>query len=71
MFNKFWNFFKNSEKSLPSFILIAYLNLADLDGGLLFNSFALGKIGFLLINLNKFFFIIAEGKYLDVFLNSE
>jgi len=36
--------------------LIANLSFADLDGGLSLISSKEGTIGFLLINLNKFFF---------------
>ena len=58
-------------KSPLSAILIAYLNLADLEGGFIFVSFKLGKIGFFSINLNNFLCCKLLGKYREAFLFSE
>ena len=54
-----------------SLILKAYRILALLEGGLILVSASLGNIGFLFTSLKSFNFLLASGKYLDVFCDSE
>ena len=68
---RYLNFFINSLNSQFSLILIAYLNFADLDCGLIFNSSKLAVIGFLCFKLKHFIPDTLFGRYLEEFLISE
>ena len=71
MSNNFLNFKKNSSKFPSSLIFLAYLSLADLEGGFIFISSAEGKIAFLLIRSKILFLFFDFGKYREIPLSSE
>ena len=54
--------------SKESLVLIMYLNFADLEGGLIFISLSVGKIGFFIGILKKISFCCFFGWYLEILL---
>ena len=50
---------------------MTYLNLADLEGGFSLISLADGKIGFLMVDLNKLALSSSFGKYRETLLFSD